>query len=70
MKTIILFHPLMEGFDGQLKTGLYYLRQPSATDPINFALDTIVVPTPRNVVKRTTNSKIECNEEVCTACKL
>lgn len=46
------------------KTGMYYLRQKALTDPINFSLDTIVVPEK----KRVKPSNVVCTDEICTSC--
>ena len=46
-----------EGWFGGAKTGMYYLRQEASSDPINMSLESVVVP-----------KKLECNDEICTAC--
>jgi len=43
------------------KTGMYYLRQIAKTDPMNFSLNTINVPSKKK--------EVVCNEEVCLVCQ-
>lgn len=45
-----------------LKTGMYYLRQRSLADPINFSADTKIIPTGKKF------SKVVCTDEVCLSC--
>jgi len=52
------------GWSKGIKTGCYYLRQTAKTDPINFSLDSINIPTKKQKQKK----KIVCNEEVCISC--
>lgn len=52
------------GWSSRIKTGMYYLRQKAAVDPINFSLDTIVIP---EGVKK--GKKRVCNEEICVSCQ-
>ena len=49
------------GWKQGLKTGMYYLRQRALTDPLNFSLDTIVIP------KKVKTAK--CNDEICLTCQ-
>jgi ribonucleoside-diphosphate reductase alpha chain len=43
------------------KTGMYYLRQKAKTDPMNFSLNTINVPTKKK--------EVVCTEEECLVCQ-
>lgn len=45
-----------------LKTGMYYLRQKALSDPINFAVNSITIPTKS---KKT----VVCTDEVCISCQ-
>lgn len=53
------------GWKGGAKTGMYYLRQTARTDPTNFSIGEMNIPTKRQLIK---SSKFECNDEVCVAC--
>lgn len=55
------------------KTGMYYLRQKALTDPINFAIDTVVVSEkvkPTSVVSVPSEYRFACTEDVCTSCNV
>jgi ribonucleoside-diphosphate reductase alpha chain len=52
------------GWKGGAKTGMYYLRQTAKTDPTNFSLDSINIPTK----KQLKNRNVVCDEEVCVSC--
>nr|QBK85748.1 MAG: ribonucleoside diphosphate reductase, large subunit [Marseillevirus LCMAC101] len=44
------------------KTGMYYLRQTAKTDPINFSLNTINIPSKKG-------KTVACTEDECIACQ-
>lgn len=54
------------GWKRGAKTGMYYLRQIAKTDPINFSLDSINIPTRRQTASRDVSS---CNDDVCLVCQ-
>jgi ribonucleoside-diphosphate reductase alpha chain len=49
-----------------LKTGMYYLRQRSLADPINFSADTKIIPT--GGPKKFAKGNVVCTDEVCLSC--
>jgi ribonucleoside-diphosphate reductase alpha subunit len=61
-KKLNAFH--FYGWHHGAKTGMYYLRQKAKTDPINFSLDSINIPT-----KRQSKKEWICNEDICMACQ-
>lgn len=52
------------------KTGMYYLRQKALTDPINFAIDTVVVSDQPKVKPASSGSRPVCTEDICTSCNV
>jgi ribonucleoside-diphosphate reductase alpha chain len=56
---------LFFAWENGLKTGMYYLRKPSAGNPTNFALNSIVIPEKKNK-----NASQVCTDEVCTSCSV
>jgi ribonucleotide reductase alpha subunit len=56
------------GWRHGIKTGMYYLRQKALTDPINMAINSIVIPEKDKKRKREID-RVECNEEVCISCQ-
>lgn len=63
-KKLNAFH--FYGWKNGAKTGMYYLRQTAKTDPINFSLDSINIPTVR---QRGEPTNTVCDDEVCLACQ-
>lgn len=59
VKKLTAYH--FHAWKGGAKTGMYYLRQTAKTDPINFSLNTINVPSKKK--------EVVCNDEVCLVCQ-
>lgn len=67
-KKLNAFH--FYGWKNGAKTGMYYLRQTAKTDPINFSLDSINIPTKRQAkLSRGKPKDVVCDEDVCIACQ-
>ena len=55
------------GWKGGAKTGMYYLRQTAKTDPINFSIENIEIPTKRQIGKG--KKEYICTDDVCLSCQ-
>ncbi len=54
------------GWQNGAKTGMYYLKQPALTNPMNFALSSLVIGQPARKRKKA----YQCDEDVCVACNV